>query len=215
LEVTTQLLGYIGIGSSCLPIFILIIIFFQKKNIEGFTRFKILALEYLLLNLFTVVILLFNLIAIQKYVFGFHYLFELTIFTSYFFKFSFSKWKILVLSILIFLLIFFCSLLYYQGVIDFDKYFSVCTNLCLVTFSINYIISVYSNIEILNIYEDGIFLIITGVMFYNAIQFYFSFFESFIRNESGSIFYYLWPIFQISGIIYYSIFTLGLWRLRK
>jgi hypothetical protein len=151
----------------------------------------------------------------QKYVFSFHYLFELVAFTLFFLKFSEFKKVKFILVLLLFLLLVFLFLYHFQGVIDIDKYFSVSTNICLVTFSINYIFGAYHRNLNYNLFNDGIFLIVSATLIFNAVQFYFSFFETFIRSESGTIFYYLWPIFQVSGIFYYSIFSVGLWKLER
>jgi hypothetical protein len=215
LEKLAILLGFIGIGSACVPALILLISTLKRKKIQGFNLFKILAIEYFIVNVTTLFIYFPKLESFQKYIFSFHYLFELIAFTLFFLKFSDFKKVKFVVVLAMFLLGIFLFLFYFQGVIVIDNYLAVSTNICLVTFSIYYIFGMYQRNLSTNLFHVGVFWIVSVVLFYNAIQFYFSFYEIFIRNEAGSIFYFLWPIFQVSGIIYYSIFSLGLWKLER
>jgi hypothetical protein len=208
-------MGFIGIGCACIPALILLILKIQHKNISGFLFFKLLAFEYLFINIFTLLIYFFELSFLQIYIFGFHYLFELIMFSMFFLQKMQLKNKFIFVTLLLFVLLFFSGLIYFQGVVDLDKYISVIVNVSIVVFSLHYIFGVYNENLVDNLLHDGVFLIASSLLFYHAVQFYFSFFESFIRSDKGSIFYYLWPIFQVSGILYYLIFSVALWKLKK
>lgn len=183
--------NFIGIGSACVPALILLISTLKRKKIQGFNLFKILAIEYFIVNVTTLFIYFLKLESFQKYIFSFHYLFELIAFTLFFLKFSDFKKVKFVVVLAMFLLGIFLFLFYFQGVIVIDNYLAVSTNICLVTFSIYYIFGMYQRNLSTNLFHVGVFWIVSVVLFYNAIQFYFSFYEIFIRNEAGSIFYFL------------------------
>lgn len=215
MEILTLVLGFVGIGCACIPVVILLILKIQRKNISGFLSFKLLAFEYLFINIFTFLIYFFGLKFLQIYIFGFHYLFELTMFSMFFLQKMQLKNKFILVALLFFVLLVYSGLIYFQGVVDIDEYISVIVNISLVVFSLHYILGVYNENPLDNLLHDGVFLIASSLLFYHAVQFYFSFFESFIRSDKGSIFYYLWPIFQVSGMLYYLIFSVALWKLKK
>lgn len=144
-----------------------------------------------------------------------HYLLETLLLTLFFLHFL-TKSKFLKLLLLIFVVIILNLMAAnYLGDFSIHKYVSLVSNIITFVFSINYILTSYSDSKHEKLTHDGYFIVSTAIMFFAGIQFYFSLFESVIRSDASVVFYYLWPIFQIGGILYYVIFTYGLWTLRK
>lgn len=215
MKIFSEILGYLGIGSACLPISILLYMYAKGIGKLQDRLFYLLSIEYFLINLLTLLVYLSKMYSYQEYFFGFHYFFENLLLMFLLFNYSVSRRKIFIISLSYLFSFIYCFLLYYQNVFEFNKYIAIISNISLVIMSTNYIILNFNENNSSKIFKDGIMIIILGVLFFNAIQVYFSLFETFIRDKDGVIFFYLWPIFQISGIIYYIIFSIGLWKLRR
>jgi hypothetical protein len=210
----SQILGFFGIGSACLPILILLIIRICQKDSIGYSLFHFMAFEYFIINITTLGVYFMKLYQFQSWLYGIHYFLELFILSLFLIPTIKKYFYSLFLTILIFTS-FFCGLLIYQGICDFDKYIALFSNVTLLILSLNFVLKKYNANEVSNLFSDGEIVIFLGVMFFNAIQIYFSLFEVLIRDNKGVIFFYLWPIFQLVGIIYYLTFSVGLWKLRK
>jgi Sec-independent protein secretion pathway component TatC len=121
--------------------------------------------------------------------------------------------KLTIASIIVFSIL--AIALIYSGLFNVSSSVSLFSNIVLIIYSIYIVIDEYYYSETEKLTNNGTFLIASAVLFYAGVQFYFSLFDSMIREDSMQIFYYLWPIFQIGTIIYYNAFTYGLWKLAK
>jgi hypothetical protein len=213
LELLSDVLGYTGIGSACLPI--LFVLTFKKNCTQKLDNLLILlSLEYFIINILSLLMFTFFKTD-QSFLFGFHYISETIILSFLLTKSLLTKRFLLLLCIILIGVIFNFFFLVYLGDFNADKFISITSNITLFIFSLNYILLLYNENIYDNLSDNGNFIIGTGVLFFAGIQYYFSLFESFIRSDTSIIFFYLWPIFQISGILYYLIFTYGLWKLKK
>jgi hypothetical protein len=213
LQEIAQILGYIGIGSACLPISFCA--FFNKKFLKNIHwSLLVLSLSYFLINI-TTLILFLNKNLLQENLFNIHYLIELVLLSVYYLKKvnSAAFIKLTIASIIVFSIL--AIALIYSGLFNVSSSVSLFSNIVLIIYSIYIVIDEYYYSETEKLTNNGTFLIASAVLFYAGVQFYFSLFDSMIREDSMQIFYYLWPIFQIGTIIYYNAFTYGLWKLAK
>lgn len=208
-----QILGYIGVGSACLPIsFCVLFISDSFKYIHW--SLLILSLAYFLINIISLFLFL-DKNFIQEYLFNVYFIIELVLLSLFFLKNirSIIFFRLSILGLIVFYIL--ASGLYYFGSLSVSSSFSLFSNIFLIIYSVYIVISEYFNSVSEKLTNNGDFLIATSVMFYAGVQFYFSLFDIMIREDSKQIFYYLWPILQVGGIIYYISFTYGLWKLAK
>lgn len=207
------ILGIIGIGSGCLPISFC---FSNLKKSLATVHWSLLVLSvvYFLTNVISLVLFLDKNL-IQENFFNLHFLLELFLLSAFFLSYIKPTifLKLSVLGIFFFFII--ASAFHHYGSIRISGSISLLSNIMLIIYSVYYIVSQYSFVLTEKLTKNGEFLIVFSVLFYAGVQFYFSLFDLMIRDDSKQIFYYLWPILQIGGIIYYICFTYGLWKLIK
>jgi len=208
-----QVLGYIGIGSACLPIsFCAYSIKKCLKNIHW--SILLLSVCYFLINVLSLILFL-NKNILQENLFNIHHLIELVLLSVFFMRqirlILFLK---LTVSVIVVFSILVSALIYSDLFIASSSVF-LFSNIVLIIYSIYVVINEYYYSENERLTQNGTFLIASAVLFYAGVQFYFSLFDLFIREDSMHVFYYLWPINQLGGIIYYISFTYGLWKLAK
>lgn len=213
LELVSNTLGYIGIGSTCLPISLLLFVF--KREIKYIDKLLlILAIEYAVLNIISMIIFTFTENE-QSVLIGIHYFFETIVLSIFFLKTLSRKQIALAVIFIITGSILNILITNYLGGFNISKYITIFSHTILFVLSLNFILLIYNQNLSRKLTDSGHFIIGTGVLFFTGIQYYFTLFESYVRLDSLDIYYYLWPIFQIAGILYYLIFTYGLWKLKK
>lgn len=214
LELLSDILGYFGIGSACLPI-----LFFLKKNrinknLVAFKILKIISITYFTSNVATLLLFLYTSIN-QNFLINLHSSLEFFL-LLFFYRSIIKSWilKRFFSIITIFFGVFF-TLTFLEYRID-ENYtiLNVCQKLFLFLFSLKYLNIIYRSDKYDSLTQAPYFWINIAVLLYNASSLYISIFEGFLRNENIEVFFMLWPILQISGIIYYVLFAIGLWKLK-
>jgi hypothetical protein len=213
LQEFAKILGYVGVGSGCLPISFCLL-FFKETLKRLHWTLLLLSLTYFFTNILTLLLFLDKNL-LQENLFYIHYSIELVLLTVFLFRDE--KPKVYVKLAFIGILVFTILVTYLINTQLFKTSDSIFlfSNITLIIFSINVVFNEYYNSETENLTQNGTFFIASSVLFYAGIQLYFSLFETIIREYSTQIFYYLWPINQLGGIIYYISFTYGLWKLAK
>ncbi len=214
-ELIYILLGVVGTISSTTPFFLFIFLFTRFDNKKVKWQVLVLSIEYIVINLICITLIItidLNL----KILYNLHDLFELFIYTSLYFSFKpDKKFKIYFILLLIFGLLSLFYLFHQNFSVDWTNYISVVSNIVLISLSLNYILSEYNFSQLDYLTDNGYFVISAGVLFFSGIQFYFSINESLFQTGSLNLHYALWPIFQLGGIIYYTIFSFGIWKLKN
>ena len=209
------ILGNIGIGSSLLPILSLLIIrFFRKLSIHN----RIIKLTAAFYGIFNLIILLFYhyLTQYQDLVVNIYSIIEFILLMIFYFQIQEDRIfkRFLIYIIPLFLGFSFYSF-YILKVNENYLILNLFEKIILFTTSLLYILRLYKYNQYKNLtYNTPYFYTIVSIMFYNASTFFISIFENFIRNDGTNVYMFLWPIFQISGILYYTFFAIGLWKQR-
>jgi len=211
LQLISAVIGNTGIGISFIPLLLYV---FQFKKLRSKTPLPIaiLIFEYFLINAFNLFDAYFHYRGLS-FLYETHYIIEsiliLLIFTN---KIN-SRFTLPIIILIIFILIF--------GLSDFfqiDLTIHPFTLIAIVSnfiFSLVYILFQYKHCSLPKLTDDGIFIMAIGILVFSSVQFYFFMFDEFIRYPKSKIVWLLWPIFQVAGIMHYSLFSIGLWKLRK
>lgn len=209
-------MGNVGIGSSLLPILSLILLrFLGKPAIENHS-IKFLAVFY---GIFNIIILFYYhyITQYQDLIVNVYSIIEFILLLIFYFQIQADLFFKRFLYSLIPLL--FCVYLYSFFTLNiYENYLllNLFQKIILFVVSLIYILRLYK----LNQYQNlatciPYFYIIVAVIFYNASTFFISIFENYIRKDGFNVYMVLWPIFQISGIFYYTFFAIGLWKQRN
>lgn len=119
---------------------------------------------------------------------------------------------IIVINIILFFFFSFGSTFILQDTIGL---YSFTVNLILSFLSLAMVIYLYFHSLYNSLLEDKLFIMSSALILYNGLQIYVSVFESTIRKDSGYLFLIIWPIVQLSTIIYHILITRTIWILKK
>jgi len=208
----TSILGNLGIAISILPI---IVFWIRNNNFQKkiYWILFLLTAEYAFINLFNLIDSIFHFPKLA-FLYEMHYFIETVLIWLLFVIFLPKNVISRLLLIEIFILLFFALkyLIFEEEFGPNSEYLAQASN---VVITIGYISFQYKNSHLPRLTQDGLFIIAIGVLFFSSVHFYFSIFDQLIRFPNSKIVWLLWPIFQIAGIMHYSLFCIGLWKLRK
>jgi hypothetical protein len=214
IEQIYDILGYVGIGSSCLPILVCFIKLYKNKGLISQKILYLLAVFYSVFNLL-IFFLFIHSYAIQNLVVNLFYIVEFVLLLGFYNQILFKHvWKnIFKLILLIYVSFLIFSLLNY----DLNENFlqlGIFQKSVLIILSLLHLNKTFRTYKSLNVFDSPYFWINIGILFYNSSTIFVSIFENYLRANSVELYYLLWPIPQISGIIYYIFFATGIWKLK-
>ncbi len=215
LEYLSDILGYTGIGSSCLPILFCFFIYSNQAKKYPFRVLFFVSILYFVSNVLTLLLFLFTSVN-QNLLINLHSSIEfflLVIFYKWILK-GYNIGRYLNFIIPLFLLILGATILNF-GFNENYTFLNVSQKFGLLIFSLLYLYYAYNSSAYDKLTDSPYFWINVSVLLYNASSIYISIFENFLRDENIEAFYMLWPLLQISGICYYSLFSFGLWKLKN
>jgi len=171
-----------------------------------------LVFEYFFINAFNLLDDCFHYKSLS-FLYETHYIIESILIFSIFTDKISNRLTLPIIVLIIFILIF--------GFSDFFQIdltihpFTLIAIISNFTFSLVYILFQYKHCSLPKLTDDGIFIMAIGILLFSSVQFYFFMFDEFIRYPKSKIVWLLWPIFQVAGIMHYSLFSIGIWKLRK
>lgn len=214
LEILNDILGYSGIGSSLLPI---LIIFKQNLCRSQIKYPKIIFVLSLFYAVFNVIILIFYLYypIYEEALIKLYSIIEFLLITFFYSRIiqNIQLKKALTLISSIYSASILLSFFYFE-INDNFLFLNIFQKVFLLVISLYYLHEIYNSRVSENLYDLPYFWCNTAILVFNASTIYVSVFENIIRNNDSYIFYILWPILQISGIAYYVLFSIGIWKLK-
>ena len=214
LKIIFEILGYLGIGSACLPILVSIYVKLHTKSERLYKFLLLLCILFFITNITTLLLFLFTRFN-QNFLINIHSIIEFFLLV-FFYKELMKKSQIHNwYNFIIFFnaIITICNFFFYNINENFTI-LNVFQKLCLITLSMYYLYKCYNSELYSRLTDSPFFFTNIAVLIFNASSLYISFFESFLRIENEHIFYILWPFLQICGITYYFFFSIGIWKLR-
>lgn len=204
LELLSDILGYSGIGSSTLPI--LSFFFSKKKNRLIF----LLVLEIFVVNFSTLLLYVFTQCN-QNYL-----IFAHVFISGWLLLLLFKIWskqnKTLINIILTINFFSFLNFIFDDNLDLSLSYYSTIMNICFSILAIVGILQTYKYSTEISLFADRLFILSAAILLYCGLQNYVLIFESIIRSNQDQLFYYTWPIVQISSILYYILISLSIWK---
>lgn len=208
-------MGYTGIGSSCLPILFCFFIYSNQAKKYHFRVLFSVSILYFISNILTLFLFLFTSIN-QNLLINLHSSIEfllLIIFYKRILKeYNISRYFIFIIPLFVFIL---AATILFFGFNENYTFLNVSQKFGLLICSLLYLYYSYNSSAYDKLNDSPYFWINVSVLLYNASSIYISIFESFLRDDNIEVFYMLWPLLQISGICYYSLFSFGLWKLKN
>ena len=210
----TRIIGFIGIGSACLPILCVLIEYFSNGKKYLFITISYLAFFYAFFNLLVLFIFLY-LPEYQGISINLYSIVEFVLILMFYLKILQKNYVRLILIFLIptYIALLINSILF-SDINENYLTLNIFQKTTLLVFSLLYLNKVYKSNSYDKLYKSPYFWINTAILLYNASTIYISVFENILRNDKVQIFYILWPILQISGIAYYVLFSIGIWKLK-
>jgi len=213
LELLSNILGLIGIGSSIFPI----LIFFKLKLFSEKLIF-IFSLELFFINITTFLLFLFSNYNKDSLIFWHVFI------SSLFLNFIYIKWGkaykffgyLNVLNILICVFVF--VIIYSIDNWNIESklsFYSTLLNFSFSLLSIYAIIVCYNNSQFDSLFKDKFFVLSAAILVYFGLQQYVISYETIIRKENDYLFFLTWPIIQISTILYHLLIAKSIWNLRN
>ncbi len=209
-----SIISLIGVGSSLLPTLILFIK--RKSNYEANFLLWLFSIELAVVNLSTFLLYLFSNFN-QDWLMSIHILVESILLLIY--LLVTYKNAIVKIGSLICILstIFSFSIIYYflgWKIEDCLSFYSFFIHVMLTIFAIIILVVQFLNSIYDSLLNDSMYLLASAVLVYNGLQIYVSIFESIIRTHQNQLFFYIWPIVQISTIFYHFLIARALWKLK-
>lgn len=214
LELLYDIIGYLGIGSTFLPILLITTKYKIIKSSNNSTSLIVLSVFYFLMN-FTIFFFYLNSFKNQDLLVNIYLILEFILIVIFYYSLlsGFCFKLFFKLLIPIYLLVITISLQYFN-IFENSLILNVFQKVTLLVLSLVYLFFLFKTSKHENLYESDFFWINTAVLIFNASTIYLSIFENFLRSNQSQMYYVLWPIFQVSGIVYFILFTIGLWKLK-
>jgi hypothetical protein len=209
-----KVLAVLGIGSMMLPILVFIFTKFKIYSIET-KIFLSLSIFYFLFSVISIYLILSN----NKSQDLFYLIFEIieAFILLYLFVIK-GKYNTRRLLIFLVLSILICTTLEYFFIHDYFSFNELTTlslKLIVVTISFLYFKDHYLLEQNYHVSNRSFLWYNSILIIYFSTTFIISCFESIIRSVEDEIFLSIWIIYQLLGILYYSIISLNIWNQKR